>query len=322
MIGLMASLYRHALLLLPCLLIPIVSTFCQIQTETDTAPNNRHLLIQPNMVDRMTELESATSDRDRLFAQLSEEKSHPQPVPEVQEKTDEASTSNKEQSVETTTHKTEDEQKTYRGNAIVLGGGIVGSTLSLRRDSQFSDGTTPYANMTDNGRPNWLLNYQTGEFYLLELPLRVGDFRLGYNSIVKVSSFQFTKQTMRDVTVGEDLGTSASGTFFGIAPELFMLLGPLYKDSSIFWKAGLGIGIGLIDFNADILFRNSASEQTSRQSVSVRPDHLNPFFHIFWIVEWENLLVNYQLYQMEGNTEVGYFVFLETSLSLGYKFQF
>jgi len=211
-------------------------------------------------------------------------------------------------------------RQSVQGQNVTLGAGVVRTTFSLVRDRKFPDGTTPSAQTTDNGRPALVAAYQTAERYVGEWPLRVGHFRLGYNTVVKLISFHTNRQTTLNEAMGEDLGTSAEGTVLAVAPVFFMLLGPVYPHRAIFWKAGFGLGAALIDYEADVLYRSNVSPHTSRERVDGDPERLNPFVHTFWNLEWERWVLAFQNYDVRGSAPGGAFFFKQVSLSLAYTF--
>jgi hypothetical protein len=208
------------------------------------------------------------------------------------------------------------------GQVITVGAGYGRTDFRLTRDRKFSDGATPQANLTDNGELVLLLRYNTAESYLLDVPMREGRFRVGYNFVTRLSRFRTELQEVGNSVLGENLGTVASGTVLAAAPVAFMLIGPLHEGGKLFWKAGFGLGAALIDFEADALFRNNRSDETSRERVSQHPRNLNVYVHTFWTLEWENWTLLFLNDDIRGNIGIGSVLYKANSLSVGYRFVF
>lgn len=213
-------------------------------------------------------------------------------------------------------------KESIRGRSLTLGPSFTLTDFQLFRDEKFSDGTTPKAKLTDNGRLNLFQRFQTEESYFVEVPMQVGFLRLGYNFITYLTFFETDKQEVLDGVFGEELGTGASGHVIGFAPFLFMVIGPLYPDTEIYWKTGLGVGVASIQYEAVVLFRNNRSPQTSRERLSDSDFNLSIFSQALWELNWERWVLTFQITRLTGDTQNGYFKFLERSLSLGYTFTF
>ena len=210
----------------------------------------------------------------------------------------------------------------FGGQAVLLGLALSSAKLNLFRNESFQDGRTPSAKLTNNGELGPVARYTTSETYLWEHPMRTGWFRFGYDFEVSYTSFQTDRQETLNVIEGEDLGTTSSGKMLATGAMIFVRLGPLYPDGDIYWKGGGGGGVGWIDFEADVLFRNNLSDETSRERVS--HDSLSPNLYLLglWMLEWGNWQFIYIERNLRGNTNFGTFFFTETSTILGYTLRF
>lgn len=213
-------------------------------------------------------------------------------------------------------------KRAFGGQEITVG--VVNQTvqLNLFKDQKFSDGATPKAKLTNNGKLDLVLRYKTSESYLVEEEMRVGWFRIGYDFEVHFLRFRTDRQKLLNELEGEDIGTAVSGQMVGGGPLIFVRLGPLYPGSRFFWKAGGGAGAGLIRFEGNALFRNNASSQTSLEPVTHRASRLNLFVYGLWTLEWENWRLIVVENNLRGDTDFGRFLFQESSIILGYTLQF
>jgi hypothetical protein len=227
-----------------------------------------------------------------------------------------------QQAAQTASEAAQRVESRLEGQVITLGAGYGRTDFRLTRSRKFSDGSTPEAAMSDNYELVLLLRYNTPESYLIDLPMREGRFRVGYNLVTRLSHFRTMFQETGNSLIGEDLGTHASGTVLGAAPVAFMLIGPLHEGGKLFWKAGFGLGAALIDFEGDVLFRNNQSSETSRERVGRHPRSLNLYVHTFWTLEWENWTLLFLNDDIRGNIQIGSVRYKSNSLSIGYRFVF
>ncbi len=98
------------------------------------------------------------------------------------------------------------------------------------------------AQITDNGAPSPIIELNSSEKILKAWPLPVGSASIGWDINASASTFDTHYQLINSAVRGEDIGTGVSGEYIGVAPTLFLKMGPLYSDSRIFWKVGYGIG--------------------------------------------------------------------------------
>ncbi|MCZ6645303.1 MAG: hypothetical protein O7B79_03595 [SAR324 cluster bacterium] len=213
-------------------------------------------------------------------------------------------------------------RESLRGQSITLGPTFSVVDIKFFRDEKFADGPSPSAKMTDNGRLTLFLRYQTEETYFIEAPMQVGFFRFGYNFISYFMTFKTEKQETLDEIFGEDLGTGASGEVLGFAPFLFVVLGPLYPGTEIYWKTGAGIGVAVLRYEADVLYRNNQSPNSSRERLSDKDYAPNFFQQALWELDIGNWVLTFQISQITGSTQTGGFFYNERSLSLGYGITF
>lgn len=213
-------------------------------------------------------------------------------------------------------------KRAFGGQEITIGAVNQTVQLKLFREQEFSDGATPKAKLTNNGKLDLVLRYKTSESYLVEEEMRVGWFRIGFDFEVHFLRFQADRQKLLNDLEGENIGTAVSGQMIGGGPLIFVRLGPLYPGSRFFWKAGGGAGVGLIRFEGNALFRNNASSQTSLEPVTHSASRLNLFVYGLWILEWENWRLIVVENNLRGDTNFGRFVYQEASFILGYTLQF
>jgi hypothetical protein len=104
---------------------------------------------------------------------------------------------------------------------------------------------TSVAQITDNGAPSPIIELTTSEKILKSWPLRTGSAIIGWDINASVSYFDTHDQLVNSAFRGQDIGTKVSGGYIGVAPTLFLKMGPLYPGRDIYWKIGYGIGPGL-----------------------------------------------------------------------------
>lgn len=101
------------------------------------------------------------------------------------------------------------------------------------------------AQITDNGAANAIMEFNSDEKALKSWPLRGGNAVIGWNINASASTFDTHYQLVNSAVQGRDIGTKVSGGYIGVAPTLFMKIGPLYPGRDIFWKVSYGIGPAL-----------------------------------------------------------------------------
>lgn len=76
------------------------------------------------------------------------------------------------------------------GRKIIVGLTFGQANLAFNRERPLSDGTKVRPDLTDNGRLNFLFQYETTESFLFEIPLLVGKLGVGYNLIFGLTSVE------------------------------------------------------------------------------------------------------------------------------------
>ena len=118
--------------------------------------------------------------------------------------------------------------------------------------------TTGESQITDNGAPSPIIELNSSEKIFTKWPMKVGSAVLGWDINASASVFDTRYQIINSALRGQNIGTDVSGEYFGIAPILFLKIGPLYPGSELYLKIGGGIGPGLLrssgtgDFNGTI----------------------------------------------------------------------
>jgi len=119
------------------------------------------------------------------------------------------------------------------------------------------------AQITDNGAPSPIIELNSSEKILKAWPLPVGSASIGWDINASASTFDTHYQLVNSAFRGEDIGTKVSGEYIGVAPTLFLKMGPLYSDSSIFWKVGYGVGPALFHGSGTAYFNTPSGGITS-----------------------------------------------------------
>lgn len=108
--------------------------------------------------------------------------------------------------------------------------------------------------ITDNGAPSPIIELKSSEKKLKSWPLRVGSAIIGWDINASASFFNTRYQLINSAFRGQNIGTKVSGGYIGVAPTLFLKMGPLYSGRDIYWKVGYGIGPGLFQGSGTAFF--------------------------------------------------------------------
>jgi len=108
--------------------------------------------------------------------------------------------------------------------------------------------------ITDNGAPSPIIELNSSEKILKYWPMHVGNTILGWDVNASASYFDTRYQLINSAFRGQNIGTKVSGGYIGVAPTLFLKMGPLYPGSDIYWKVGYGIGPGLFQGHGTAFF--------------------------------------------------------------------
>ena len=120
--------------------------------------------------------------------------------------------------------------------------------------------------ITDNGGATPALELSSGERAFRSWPMQNGNMLVGWNFKAVASVFDTRYQLIDSAVRGDNRGTSVSGGFLGLAPTIFLKLGPLYPDSEVFWKVGYGIGPGLLKSSGTALFPGGSVQEVGSSS--------------------------------------------------------
>ena len=173
--------------------------------------------------------------------------------------------------------------------------------------------------ITDNGAPSLIIELSGSERLLKSWPLRFGSATLGWDITASAGVFDTHYQLVDSALRGKDIGTKVSGGYLGAAPALFLKLGPLYPGSEIYWKAGYGIGAGLLQGSGTALF------STSTEFVINTVGSSSPVLALYHAATWQ-LQVDHWYLDIMGKwlqVQDGKHTSLESyGFGLGYRFDF
>ncbi len=147
--------------------------------------------------------------------------------------------------------------------------------------------------ITDNGAPSPIIELSSSEKLLKSWPMRTGSATIGWDITASASIFDTHDQLINSAFRGQDIGTKVSGGYIGVAPTVFLKVGPLYPDSEIYWKVGYGIGPGL--------FRGSgtASFNTPSGTTVENVGSTSATFALYNAATWQ-LQVNHWYFDIMG----------------------
>lgn len=143
--------------------------------------------------------------------------------------------------------------------------------------------------ITDNGAPSPILELNSKEKVLQAWALPMGSAIIGWDINASVSTFDTRYQLLTSAFRGQDIGTKVSGGYVGIAPTLFLKMGPLYPGRDIYWKIGYGIGPGLFQGSGTAYFNNGATYDVGSPSSVLA---------LYQTVNWQFQVDHWNLYIM------------------------
>ena len=137
------------------------------------------------------------------------------------------------------------------------------------------------AQITDNGAPNAIMELNSEEKALTHWPLRGGNAVIGWNINASASAFDTRYQLIDSAFQGKDVGTRVSGGYIGVAPTLFLKIGPLYPGRNIFWRVSYGVG--------PALFQGSGTAQFSTPQGTIVSDvgSSTPVLALYQSINWQ-----------------------------------
>lgn len=128
------------------------------------------------------------------------------------------------------------------GASVTLGVGVAEASATITRISDHATGK-----LVHRVEDAYFFSYRTKPNYI-----NASDF--GYSWMLNLSGFYLDKQQVGKNTY-VDLGTGMRGMFAYLVPTLFYNWGNKYDGS--FVRAGVGLGLGLAEFNGDIILTDS-----------------------------------------------------------------
>jgi len=205
-----------------------------------------------------------------------------------------------------------------QGQSVVLGLGYAQGTAKF---AEFGGDRGVQPQLTDNGRFDLLLQYETTERYFAEYPLVTGRAAFGFNFVGSVSGLVVDRQLHGNAFQGEDLGSAVKGSYVAGAPMVFLRLGPLYPNRSVFWKAGAGLGLGLIEFEGRVLLNVGEADQAFAPVDSGGPVPALLMTYL-WELEMDDWLIVFKSILLNGRAGDQLFSYELYSLGVGYKLRF
>jgi hypothetical protein len=201
-----------------------------------------------------------------------------------------------------------------KDSSIVLGAGWVQGIVKLTQKGSA-------AQITDNGKPNLLLDYYGREKALAFTPMLSGDFLLGWNLTATAGQFQVDRQLENSGLTGTPVGTSITGEYLAVAPRLFVRLGPLSPHQSIYWSFGAGVGAGAIRDHGTARFGSGTNPvETLPDPDRVRPAAYGTLFWQLDVGHWV-LVFNGKLLLIK-DPNYSFADFESYGLNLGYRITF
>jgi len=137
------------------------------------------------------------------------------------------------------------------------------------------------AQITDNGAPNAIMELNSDEKALTYWPLRGGNAVIGWNINASASSFDTHYQLVDSAFQGKDIGTKVSGGYIGVAPTLFLKIGPLYPGRNIFWRVSYGVGPALFQGSGTAAFDTPQGRVVSDVGSS------SPVLALYQSINWQ-----------------------------------
>ena len=203
-----------------------------------------------------------------------------------------------------------------RGSSLLVGAGYIQGTFKA-----YAPEVQHNTQLTDNGKLNFLLDYHSSESALIKKPMAVGNFILGWDYDVNLGAFKADRQLVNSAVSGTDLGTQVTGRYLAAAPNLFIRMGPLYKDQPIFWSFGVGLGGAATQYSGNAQFGGTADT-----ILEVNPGnkvHAALYETAFWQFEVGNwMLVFNSKYFLIHDPKLSSVTYEIYGLSLGYRINF
>lgn len=147
-------------------------------------------------------------------------------------------------------------------------------------------GAAANAQITDNGAPSPILELNSKEKILHSWTLPLGGAIIGWDINASASAFDTRYQLVNSAFRGQDIGTRVSGGYLGLAPTLFVKMGPLYPGRDIYWKLGYGIGPALFQGSGTASFGGTIHDVGSSATTLA----------VYQAVNWQFQIDHWNLY--------------------------
>jgi len=151
------------------------------------------------------------------------------------------------------------------GQSIQLGGSYTQSYFFL------TNHTNSHGTLTDNGRASPIIDYTSSEHILYKFPMKNGDGVWGFNFTGSFGQPRLRYQTYpgQSVLRGIDVGTHIDGDYLGVAPFVYLRLGPIYPGTDSYWLFGYGLGGALFHFSGLPEFDTTVNGKTTITAMPV-----------------------------------------------------
>jgi hypothetical protein len=202
-----------------------------------------------------------------------------------------------------------------RGTSMTVEAGYVQGTFKATKP-----GAPGHTEITDNGQVNLLLDFDTQESALWRVPMKEGNFIVGWNFSAVAGAFHANKQLFNSAFDGTGVGTSVNGQYLAVAPSMFMRMGPLYPHSEIYWTFGMGLGAGATRYSGTAQFGSATGPIETVGTNSVRPAWYGTAYWRLDVGHW--LVVFNGKYFMIHDPNLTWASYEIYGLNLGYRITF
>jgi hypothetical protein len=231
--------------------------------------------------------------------------------------------------------------KYYQGLVLLLVGGIVSQAQAqddLSAPISFSAAVWDYlingasltvgvggreANMTvrrlsDNAGGKLVQRDEESYFFIYSTrPAFFGDSKMGYDFMFNLSTFRMDQQETAK-GVYQHLGTGGRGAFAYVVPTVFSMWGD--HRHGTYFKAGIGLGLGIATFDGDIILTDSATPD--RVTISHQTTEIRLASSVVLEARWKNW--GFLLTAAGPNVQQNGFdiQISDVALSFGYRYAF
>ena len=191
------------------------------------------------------------------------------------------------------------------GSSLTVGVGGREASLAVRRLSDNAIGK-----LVQRDEESYFLIYNTR-------PTFFRDSKVGYDFMFNLSTFGMEQQETGK-GVYQDLGTGAHGAFAYVVPTVFRMWGD--HRHGTYFKAGIGLGLGVTIFDGDIILTDSATRD--RVTISHQTTELRLASSVVLEARWKNW--GFLLTAAGPNVQQDGFdiQIADVALSFGYRYAF